>query len=371
MALKIGVLGCGTVAEYGHLPAIKYIGLTPHAVYDVNWQRALEMQRRFGVTHAYPTEEAFFKSDIDAVAVCTPAPLHCKNVVDAARHGKHVLCEKPLAMTESEIETMISAMDRAKRILGTGFTYRFSPCAMDIKRMVAEGAIGEVRALRLIYIWNLHGKMIDDGKGGKVLNKRRVGRMEEGGPMVDCGVHQIDLARWWLGSEVAWHKSVGVWVEDHPAPDHMYLHLGHENGAHTCVEMSFSYHATSKEPRSHFTYELIGTDGAIRYDRENHQFELRNSRGTFWLPWHGEKQFNNMYTAFAQAVKTGKLGEMPSGRDGLIATRIAREATEEAIRDRHRASRRRTGSRDSCEFNYADIAARMGSTDELVLADDY
>ena len=336
---KIGVLGCGMIAELGHLPALKHVaGLSLHAVYDVNWNRALSMQSRFGIPHAFPSEKAFWESDIDAVVICTPAPLHLANVLQAALHGKHVLCEKPLAMNEADIQRMIQVMKDAGLMLFTGFTYRFSPSAKEIHRLVRSGAIGEVRALRLNYLWNLHGKWTWNAQGERVASPLRVGRMLEGGPMVDCGVHQIDLARWWLGSEVEWQHGIGVWVEDYQAPDHLYLHMGHACGAHTMVEMSFSYNATSREPRTHFQYELIGSDGVIRYNREEHSFELRNSHGTQWLQWHPEKNFAGMHWEFAHALSTGDLRDMPTAVDGLRATRIARLATEEAMHSREPTS---------------------------------
>ena len=280
--MKIGVLGCGMIAELGHLPALKNVaGLQLHAVYDVNWNRALAMQNRFQIPHAFPAEKAFWESNIDAVVICTPAPFHLGNVLQAAKYGKHVLCEKPLAMNEADIRRMITTMEEAGLMLFTGFTYRFSGSAKEIHRLVRSGAIGEVRALRLKYLWNLHGKWSWNEKGERIASPLRVGRMLEGGPMVDCGVHQIDLAGWWLNSEVEWQRGIGVWVENYQAPDHLYLHMGHACGAHTMVEMSFSYNATSREPRTHFQYELIGSDGVIRYNREEHSFELRNSHGTF------------------------------------------------------------------------------------------
>ena len=338
--LRIGVLGCGMIAELGHLPALRGApGCVLDAVYDVNWNRALAMQAKFQIPHAYPKESDFWESDLDAVVICTPAPLHLQNVLEAARHGKHVLCEKPLAMNEGDIQRMIDAMEAAGLLFFTGFTYRFSGSARDIHRLVRSKAIGEIRALRLVYLWNLHGKWSWNERGERIASPLRVGRMLEGGPMVDCGVHQIDLARWWLGSEVEWQRGLGVWVEDYEAPDHLYLHMGHACGAHTMVEMSFSYNATSREPRSHFQYELIGTDGVIRYNREEHSFELRNSHGTQWRSWQPEKNFAGMYAEFAQALASRQAGDMPTARDGLIATRIARQATEEAIRDRERSSR--------------------------------
>jgi len=337
---KIGVLGCGMIAELGHMPALKHVsGLSLHAVYDVAWSRALAMQAKFQIPHAFPTEKAFWESDLDAVVICTPAPFHLANVLNAAKHGKHVLCEKPLAMNEADIQRMINTMTDAGLMLFTGFTYRFSGAAQEIHRLVRSGAIGEVRALRLVYLWNLHGKWSWNGQGERIASPLRVGRMLEGGPMVDCGVHQIDLARWWLGSEVVWQRSIGVWAEDYLAPDHMYLHMGHQCGAHTMVEMSFSYNATSREPRTHFQYELIGTDGVIRLNREEHSFELRNSHGTQWLAWHPEKNFWGMHAEFSHVLSTSQLRNMPTANDGLLATRIAGRATEEAIRDREFCSK--------------------------------
>jgi len=336
---RIGVLGCGMIAELGHLPALRNSsGLVVDAVYDVNWNRTLATQAKFQIPHAYPNESDFWESDLDAVVICTPAPMHLQNVLQAARHGKHVLCEKPLAMNEADIQRMIDTMENAGLMFFTGFTYRFGGSAQEIHRLVRSQVIGEIRGLRLVYLWNLHGKWSWNERGERQASPLRVGRMLEGGPLVDCGVHQIDLARWWLGSEVEWQRGLGVWVEDYVAPDHVYLHMGHACGAHTMVEMSFSYNATTREPRSHFQYELIGTDGVIRYNREEHSFELRNSHGTQWLAWHPEKNFAGMYAEFAQALSTGQARNMPTARDGLLATRIARQATEEAIHDRERSS---------------------------------
>lgn len=336
---KIGVLGCGMIAEKAHLPLLSATpGLQLEAIYDIHFARALTMQKKFNVPKAFATEEEFWAADIDAVVVCTPAPIHMHNVKHSARHGKHVLCEKPLAMNETDIEKMIAIMNEAKLMFFAGFNYRFSQSSVDIRRLIHANAIGEVRALRLVYNWHLHGKYKFDEQGNRIDSPLYVGRMMEGGPLVDCGVHQIDLARWWLGSEVQWQRGIGVWVDDYEAPDHMYLHMGHASGAHTMVEVSFSYSTTAKDVRSHFQYEIIGTDGILRYNREEHTFELRNSYGTQWLPYYPEKNFAGLFTEFAKALATGEPGHMPTGMDGLIATRIARIATEQAIRDRDQSS---------------------------------
>jgi predicted dehydrogenase len=329
---RIGLMGCGTVAGYGHIPAILATpGLQLAAVFDPDDKRLAAVRQEHGDIPAFNTPDAFFRPGLDAVVITSPAPNHYENVADAARRGLPALCEKPLAVSLDEGQAIVDLMERAGLPLYVAFNYRFSPCALAIKLLVAEGAIGDVRSLRLIYDWNLHGKYVLNETGEPIENPRRRGRMLEGGPMIDCGVHQIDLARWWLDSDVARQQSVGVWVDEYEAPDHMYLHMDHANRAHTLVEISFSYTHTAKEPRSHFVYELIGTEGVIRYNREDRIFELRSSRETRHMEWHEEKNFEGMYAEFVQALASGNAGNLPTGREALEVSRIAVTATDALI----------------------------------------
>ena len=332
MSFRIGLMGCGTVAGYGHLPALRDCpGLELHSLYDPDEGRLRQNQERFGVANASSDVDAFFASGIDAVSITSPAPCHLKNLMEAARHGKHVLCEKPLAMTEAEAEEMIDTARRAGILLFTGFTARFSPVSLQIRKLLAGNAIGDVRSLRLVYIWGCHGKYETGPDGQPREQARRAGRMLEGGPLVDCGVHDIDLARWWLGSEVARWSAAGAWVDEYEAPDHIYLHMDHENGAHTLVEISYSYCHTAAEPVYHLTYELIGTDGVISYRMEQGLLEIRTREGTRQMEFGEGKNFDGMYAAFARALAGGASDELPTGADGLAATRIARQATEDVI----------------------------------------
>ena len=107
---RIGLMGCGMVADYGHLPSIVNTpGLTLASLYDPSEERLRAASAKFGKPAVFNDVDAFFRSGIDAVVITSPAPVHLENVRDAARYGKHVLCEKPLAMNDEDAETMIQA----------------------------------------------------------------------------------------------------------------------------------------------------------------------------------------------------------------------------------------------------------------------
>jgi predicted dehydrogenase len=324
-------MGCGHVADFGHLPALtRTPGLELVALFDPVAENVHRLATKFGVPAAHTDQAAFLNEGLDAVVVASPPAYHPANAVAAAKAGvKVILCEKPLAESEEEARDMIDAVRGAGAQIYTGFVYRYSPVAEQIRQWVREGVVGEVRSIRLVYLWNLHGQFEEvDGKW--IESPRWRGRMLEGGPLVDCGVHQIDLARWWLGSEVVRSTGIGAWVSDYEAPDHAFLHLDHAGGAHTSVEVSFTYGHTVRDPRSIFTYELIGTGGVIRYDRDGYVLEARQGSGTISVPGASEKNFDGMHAALVRALD-GEGAALPSAEDGLEATRIAEEATETAI----------------------------------------
>ena len=216
--MRIGLLGCGKVS-HEHLSAMTACSdLELVAVCDPDAARARAAADEFGVHHACTHTDEFYGAGLDAVAVTSPAPAHLENVREAASHKVAVLCEKPLAMDEDDSREIMRIMHQAGLPLYTGFCYRFSPVAQQIKSLAEVHAIGDIMSLRLIFIWNLHGKYeVVDGE--RVVAARRHGRMLEGGPMVDCGTHQIDLSRWWLQSEVISFSGHGAWLEDYEAPD--------------------------------------------------------------------------------------------------------------------------------------------------------
>ncbi len=333
--IRVGLMGCGAVADYGHIPAILETGeFALHSIYDPNQEALARIQKKYGVPNACGAVPDFFASGIEAVSITSPAPCHRGNALAAARYRLPVLCEKPLAINRREASEMIAAMKEANASLYAAFCYRFSPCALKIRDLVRAKAIGEVRALRLIYNWDAHGKYTVDDNGQPAVQRRRQERMLEGGPLIDCGTHQIDLAHFWMESPVVSFSAHGAWVEGYEAPDHMWLHLDHANGAHTLVEISYSYHHTARNRRREFVYELIGTAGVIRYDREARSFRMEDTSGTSEFPFASEKSFTGLYAEWARALRAGASGLLASAEDGMRVVEIAQTATEQAMKGR-------------------------------------
>jgi predicted dehydrogenase len=335
--MQLGLIGSGGVARLGHLPGIQSAeGVDIHAICDVNEENLRNVQAEFDVPHIFTDVAAFLESGIEAVTVTSAAEAHHQNVMDASRSGLPVLCEKPLALNQADCAEMMGAMKQANAPLYMAFCYRFSASALKIQELLQQKAIGNVRSLRLIYTW-CYGRKHEDGIGSKV-RKAYEDRMLEGGPMLDCGQHQIDLARWWLGSEVVDVKGHGAWVENYEAPDHVWAHLTHENGAHTAVEMSYSYGHTCKEWLNEFVYELIGTEGVIRYDRFRETLMLHNGESSREFEYTYSKDFRAMYEEFSRAVASGGSDLLATDQDGVLAVEIAQSATAQAIEEHNQRS---------------------------------
>ncbi|MEM6392149.1 MAG: Gfo/Idh/MocA family oxidoreductase [Planctomycetota bacterium] len=341
--LRLGLIGCGAIARGSHLQAIAETpGLDLVAILDPFADQALDLfQDPSYARLLHRDEQAFYDAGLDAVTITSPAPAHFDNVMRALKHGLPILCEKPLSAEPEDGAEMVAAAEAAGVPLHVGFCYRFSPVAMTIRDLVAKGAVGEPRTLRLIYNWACHGAAIDPEADNPTRfhnHARRHGRMLEGGPMVDCGTHQIDLARWWLDSGVQHVTGHGSWADqtaDYDAPDHVWAHLNHDNGAHTAVEMSFSYGHTARDLPKEFVYEIIGTEGVIRYDRMRREFELRTGHSTRPLPFGQEKGFAEMYRAWTGLLRDGTPDDrLCPGRDAVRVTELAWSATHQAMASR-------------------------------------
>ena len=135
--IKIGIIGAGNIAQNSHIPAyLKQDDAEIIAICDINLDRAREVAAKHNIKYAVGSiEELVAIDEIDAVSICTWNNAHAKAAIAAANAGKHVLCEKPMAMTVAEAEEMKEAAEKNNIIFMMGFTNRFRSDSKVIKEM--------------------------------------------------------------------------------------------------------------------------------------------------------------------------------------------------------------------------------------------
>ncbi|NEW73687.1 Gfo/Idh/MocA family protein [Streptomyces rhizosphaericus] len=194
-ALRTGIVGTGKIAV-NHAMALQAIpGVDLVGVSDVEPDRAAAFAARFGIAGHDPDPESFLSSGLDAITVCTPHPSHERVVVAAARHGLHVLCEKPIAVTLAEADRMVTAMEEAGVRFGVLFQRRFWPSAARLRAAIDEGRLGPPIVGTVTMRW---------GRDAEYYAEPWRGRWdtEGGGALLNQGIHYVDLLQWYLGTPV-------------------------------------------------------------------------------------------------------------------------------------------------------------------------
>lgn len=198
--LRVGVIGCGSIARYRHLPeytANKDAEVV--AVCDIKPDRAKKRAQQFGVADIYTDyKELIARKDIDAVSVCTPNYLHAQIAIDALNAGKHVLCEKPLATSKEEAEAMIKAAKDNGKFLMVGHNQRLAPAHVKGREILASGVLGKVINFRTTFGHGGPQSWSADGGVSWFFRKEQAFI----GAMGDLGIHKADLMRYLLGEEI-------------------------------------------------------------------------------------------------------------------------------------------------------------------------
>ncbi len=188
--IRIGVIGTGSIARE-HLNAYaKNPHVEIYALCDINEELLKKRGEEYGVTRLYTDCAEMVKlPELDAVSVCTWNSQHAPCAITALSAGKHVLCEKPMALNAEEARAMKEAADRSGKLLMIGFVRRFGNDCAILKDLIEDDQFGEIYYAKATYLRR------NGNPGGWFGDKARSG----GGPLIDLGVHVIDLARYLLG----------------------------------------------------------------------------------------------------------------------------------------------------------------------------
>lgn len=332
--LKVAVIGVGSISE-SHIAG--YLGnenVELYAFCDINEKTLKAKGEKYGIERLYTDKDEMFAAlpEIDIVSVCTWNCAHAECSIAALNAGKHVLCEKPMAMNSEQAEAMLEAAKKNNRLLMIGFVRRFGNDAEVLKDFIDAGDLGEIYYGKACYLRRAgapSGWFGDSSRSG-------------GGPLIDIGVHVMDLSRYLAGKPkpisvygVTFNKlgnrnniklrgnytSASDEEDIFDVEDMATALIRFDNGFVLSLEASFSLNGEDKG-----TVELFGTKGGAKIDPELHLYTEQNGYLTnvdFVAPTALSFKgfFDNEINHFVECAITGK--ECRSvGTDGVAIAKI-------------------------------------------------
>jgi 1,5-anhydro-D-fructose reductase (1,5-anhydro-D-mannitol-forming) len=333
-----GLIGTGRIADERILPAVNAsAGNRLVGVVSRDAARAQAFAQKFGAQHAYTRYEDLLKNPaVTIVAIHTPNALHAEQAIAAARAGKHVFCDKPMALTVADAKRMIDECRRARVKLGVNFHNRFMPCFIDVKKIIDSGEIGEVVLAQI--------EASPGSRAGVRADTWRVDAALAGlGTSMSIGVHVYDILRYLLSSEVV---SVSAFFDTpRGVMEETNLSLFRfSNG----VMAQVSVH--EKAPFPHNDFVIYGSRGRIT----GRGLTRSRSGGELQVVTHDGKTRTTEYPATnAHAASVAAFGRAvledreasPSGVDGLRCVELTVAMAESAWDGVHvDVSRHATGS---------------------------
>ena len=281
MSIKVGIIGCGKIAQVRHIPEYE---ANPDAeiagLYDLNQERAKELAEKYGATAYASYEELLADPEIDSVSVCAANNAHAEISIAALNAGKHVLCEKPMAVTLEECEAMVAAAKKAGCYLMIGQNQRLAKAHSKAKELIAQGEIGKVLTFRTIFghggpeTWS-----VDPGKNVWFFDKTKAAM----GAMADLGIHKTDLIQYILGEKVVETQAVLTTLDKRDASgkligvdDNAICIYKMEGGAIGTMTASWTYYGAEDN-----TTIIYGTKGMMRlYDDPEYAVKIIYADGT-------------------------------------------------------------------------------------------
>jgi len=346
--IKVAVVGVGGISEvhihgYKQLPNVEL-----YAFCDINEKTLKAKGERHGVTRLYTDEAAMLAElpEIDAVSVCTWNAAHAPCTIMALNAGKHVLCEKPMAMNAEEAQAMMDAAEKNNKLLMIGFVRRFGNDCAVLEDFINAGDFGEMYYAKATYTRR------NGCPGGWFGDKSRSG----GGPLIDLGVHVIDLVRFLMGKPMpvsvygvtydklknrpGIKKTTGYTSETETekpvfdVEDFASALIRFDNGSTLSVEASFSLNIE----KDITNIELFGTKAGAILDPELTIYSQQNGYMTNIRLAHETALsfsglFENEIAHFVKCVTDGIPCRNP-GEDGVVLMKIL-DAIYESARTGH------------------------------------
>ena len=313
--IRYAVMGLGHIAQVAVLPAFAHArrNATLAALISSSPSKLRKLGRQYGVDRLYSYEqfdECMASGDVDALYIALPNQLHAEYTVRAARHGIHVLCEKPMAMTEKDCRAMIRACERNDVRLMVAYRLHFDKANLSTVDLIRKGRIGVPRLFNSTFTM--------DVREGNIRLRNETG----GGTLWDIGIYCINAARYLFGEEPVEVSGMSASREQRrfeEVEEAFSATLRFPDGKLASFVVSFGSSDCAE-------YRVVGTKGDVRLDPAYEYAEgLRQFLTTGGKPREREfarsDQFAPELAYFAECIREGRDPE-PSGWEGLADVRV-------------------------------------------------
>ena len=305
--LRIGILGAAKIAGSFMVGAKQSSKVEVVAIGSRDRTRAEAFAQVHGIARACTYDELLADPDVEAIYNPLPNSLHAEWSIAAARAGKHVLCEKPLASTEAEAQAMFAAADAHHVVLVEAFPYWFQPQTLEIERLVHSGAIGAVRTMFAAFGFTMadHGNIRLDAALG-------------GGALMDAGCYPISFVRQVFGTQP--ERVTAIARMDQGVDQTLAATLEFAGGGIAQISCSF---ATAVHRRA----IIVGSAGVIETDYNNHtnrvlapSYRIKRS-----LDWHADYESVPVPSEDGFRVEIDAFADLVAGDDraAIDARRLA------------------------------------------------
>jgi predicted dehydrogenase len=338
MTLRLGVLGLHN--HYHAFPMADYVrrgidGIEIVAVHDERFDYASDYARQFGIAHvARSRDELLADATIDAVLVMSHTAAHLDDVLTCTRAGKHVLIDKPIALTVAEAQEMVAAAEAAGIVLMLAYHVRFSPVYQKVKALIDEGVIGRPMTMKMSIRCPL--QYVTDTPTSSTPGWYIDPALAGGGGFLDHAVHYTDAMRYLLGSEAVRVFGKVAKLTDHQikVDDYGVCLVTTDKGEIVTIESTWhaaDWYSPMASPEECL---IVGTGGEIHvHHQKSPQLEVsgRGIPGRQYFDWKGDDRqmiaYRNILVDFARAISSGTAPGV-DGRDGLRALAIIEAAHE-------------------------------------------
>jgi xylose dehydrogenase (NAD/NADP) len=316
--LRFGILGCARIVRRALATAIRDSGMAEiRAIASRDGEKAKAWADEYEIPAAYDSYEAVLAdSQVDAVYVPMPNELHKPWVIAAAAAGKHVLCEKPMALNSAEGEEMVAACQEAGVVLMDAFMWRHHPRVTHARKLIADGRLGRLQLVNVdfSFVIGLDDWRLDPERGG--------------GALYDLGCYGVNAARLFFDAEP---EEILARSRFHETGVDMTLATTMRFSDDRLAQINCSFELPSR-----CRLELVGTQGILELPggfqpAESPQLVLTDDEGTETLDFSGHDQYTEQIKIFCQSVAQGKL--VAPAENGLANLRVIEAVLAAARRE--------------------------------------